>query len=201
MSYPIFVRRFEEKKAFLSNTSIIPPSRYVPFPMKDSLYRALNNFSDMNVEDYIIGPLYSQTVEKSVEFQIGVTGTVESKEDFPITVSRELAEEVGLLPNSMKHLREIKKYKWKRAGRDDTEFHVYFIAIGDCLPVKETKCLSNDQAHEMKKAGCFVYGSEKSILKFLNQDEIIRYQSNDCIEGVVAIQISVILDILNRMRR
>lgn len=207
MSFGIYVREFGESKCYSSNTNVYPPSKYFPFPMKDMLYRS----KKIKLDDYIICPLYIKQGNKGGDFQFGVTGTVEDKEEFDETLKRELGEEVGLIPkrdssidssiDSSRDLLINKKYKWKRAGRESIDFVIYELSISQCCRLDETdikdvsKILPRDELTNQKKIGCFVYGNLPDILKYLNSTQIYRYPSEDDINGVVAIQVKIAREI------
>lgn len=185
MSFGIYVREFNENKYYQSNTNVFSPSKYFPFPMKEILCKSKN----IKDTDYILCPLYSKKDNflKS-DFQLGVTGTVEEKEDFKDTLFRELGEELGLIP---KTINELKRFKWRRSHKDTIEFVVYEANIKNCtliLDSDEKIFTVREENHIDKKVGCYIYGELKDILQFLDSPKINRYKNEDEICGIVAIQ-------------
>jgi hypothetical protein len=192
MSFGIYVREFCESKCYSSNTNVYPPSKYFPFPMKDMLYRS----KKIKLDDYILCPLYVKQGNKGGDFQLGITGTVEEKEEFDQTLRRELGEEVGLIP---KISTTNKKYKWKRIGRDTIDFVIYELPINDCRGLCQEDLENMDNIvitdNPTKKIGCYIYGNLQDVLKFLNSPQIYRFKSEDEIYGVVAIQVKIAKEI------
>lgn len=192
MSFGIYVREFSESKCYTSNTNVYPLSKYFPFPMKDMLYRS----KKIRQDDYILCPLYVKQGNKGGDFQLGITGTVEEKEEYSETLKRELGEEVGLIPTTSI---VNKKYKWKRIGRDSIDFVTYELSISDCRSLNQedldnmNKVVVSDNPN--KKIGCYVYGNLQDILKYLNSPQIYRFKSEDEINGIVAIQVKIAKEI------
>jgi hypothetical protein len=193
MSFGIFVREFSESKFYQSNTNIFTPSKYLPFPMKETLFKS----KKIKDDHYILCPLYSKGKNLKSDFQIGVTGTVEKDEEFIQTIKRECGEEIGLVCINVK---EIKKYKWKRTYKDTVDFVMYETNIKDCETICESDSkisMNRDEDLIDKKVGCYIYGELKDILNFLNTEKIYRYKNEDDICGIVAIQVKIAKELIN----
>lgn len=204
MSFGIYVREFKESKCYKSNINIHPPSKYFPFPMRDVLFRS----KKINIDDYILCPLYEK--KRGGDFQIGMTGTVENKENFEKTLERELGEEIGLIPKNNFDLTR-RKYKWKKLNNEIIDFVTYEISINKCKYLTNEDILNkmkidldkedtpkNSLKNDKNKIGCFIFGDLSDISKFLNQPMIQRYYSEDEIIGIVAIQLKIIKEIYKK---
>lgn len=180
---PIYIRKFTSNQYERSDTSQHTPSKYFPRSMVDGLKIALGKNGYIRHDDYIIGPLY-----RLGDFQIGMTGTVEEKETFHNAISRELGEEIGLVPKANNSLNVLKVSRYEKQTKKIT-FTVYDIYIKHCNPVTEYQdnAILSKNKDCNDKVGCFIYGNKKDILDFLNS-KIYRYKSEDDIIGLVAIQ-------------
>ena len=172
-----------------------PVSHYFPVPMKDAVLRMMEG-DIIAPSDYVLCPLYN-----AGDFQIGVTGSVEIMEADTRAISRELGEEIGLVPIHNHSLRLIKKYNWlksqsgNRGAQRYIDFTVYALPIKRCVPVLEHQhmiSLSNGKDDRSKKVGCYVYGDKDTILSFLSSDRIYRYKSEDSIVGIVALKATLL---------
>lgn len=163
-------------------------SKWFPSPMEKAFAKLYGK--EIRKDDYILGPLY-----KEGDFQVGATGTLERDESYSCAMARELGEEIGLVPTVSKHSRkatdnftEIGSYRYGRGG--SKMMRVYSLYIKDTIPVKEFEHgadLSKSVDDKKRKSGCFVYGSKKDILTFLER-EIYHYDSPDSIIGVVGVK-------------
>lgn len=117
-----------------------------------------------------------------------MTGTVEEKETFQNAVSREMGEEIGLIPKEDTNLKIISANKY-RNGNSNINFTVYDAYIKSCLPVSEHlhNAIVSKHKDSVDKVGCYIYGTKRDILKFLI-GPIYRYSSPDQIIGLVAIK-------------
>jgi len=150
--------------------------------MAIALKIGLSNKGYIREDDYIIGPLY-----KRGNFQIGMTGTVEEKESFHNAAAREMGEEIGLIPRDS-GLKIIRTNSYDKGDKKIT-FTVYDAYIKKCMPVlghQDNAELSKNN-DSVDKVGCYIYGTKKDILDFLD-GQIYRYKSPDEIIGLAAIK-------------
>lgn len=183
MTFSIYARLFTEHQ-IIRTAEVYKKSRYLPFPMKNAFLRLSSFTGCIKSSDYILGPIYDDNT-----FQIGVTGTVEEKEEFEHAIVRELGEEIGVIPEKITY---FKTYEWRRFDKPDTKFSVYYSNIGDCLPVQFDKHgvnLSSNNDRTDQKVGCFVFGHIENMKSFLNQQAIYFYGSEDHIIGVCAVNV------------
>lgn len=181
----LLIRTFSSSSVSESTTDTYSCSRYFPFPMKHALFKLSGPFGCIRSDDYILCPLYDDNA-----FQIGVTGTVEEKEQFEHAMMRELGEEIGVVPTK---LNKLKIYNWQRHDKPDTEFHVYYTNLQSCLavdPDKHGESFSQNSDRNDQKVGCFIYGDIDEIKSFLSQEKIGVYGSPDHIIGVVAVKMT-----------
>ena len=182
---PIYVRFFKSPK--MEEKLDMKMSTYFPDKMKDGLVlgEQLNIFKK---DDYILGPIYA----KVHDFQIGVTGSLEEREKAQEGMTRELGEEIGLIPYTYASLETLVEAERKAPK----PFKVFALSIKHALPVPESQdkkriTSSNKVGKDTKrKVGCFLYGSKEELLAFLQTEKIFRYYNTDKIVGVGAIKLS-----------
>ncbi len=180
----VYVREFKENKFSESDTTYYPLSTYFPYPMKDALHNLVAT-GHIRKSDYILGPIYKNTKD----LQIGVTGTVENKEETKQTTARELGEEIGLVPIDKDFLDVVKCY-----NHNNKSFIVYTLDIKNSFPVLDHQhdAVLSKYEDTKTKVGCFVHGTKKTICNFLNKKNIYVYNSNDGIIGVGAIRVGLL---------
>lgn len=165
----------------------------MPPPMKNALRKALSKSGYIRDSDYILGPLYERG-----DLQIGVTGGVAMQEPTWIAASRELGEEIGLVPRSKENLHKLHKgiYPSRRGYKD---MRVYDLFMSDCLPVLDHQHgakVTTRQDDKNLKVGVYVYGTRQQIYKYLCTSAIYVYHSSDDIVGVGAIRAKDALKLL-----
>ena len=188
----VFVRYFNGKNSVETTfeKGKFRMSKYFPAPMRDAFKKALGSKGYIRGSDYILCPVYS-----SKDIQMGVTGSVEEGESTLNGLSRELGEEIGIVPKDKDSPWLLGKYNWSK----DRDFNVFEVYIKHCIPVAEHQhgaVLSKADDNRNKKVGAFVYGSKKDILDFLGSEKIYVYKSNDDIVGVACIKANTILGLL-----
>ena len=148
--------------------------------------------------DYILGPLYKTKKGRPKDLQIGVTGGIAVQEPNWVAASRELGEEIGLVPKSKSDLYKLHKGTYKtRWGYK--EMQVYDLYIRDTAPVRDHQHgvkVTSREDHPSLKVGCLVYGSRKQVFDFLSRENIYIYYSEDTIMGLGAIKASDILKLI-----
>ncbi len=187
MNYPLYVREFSMDRMFETDCQTYARSRYFPFPMKNALSRLSRYNGHIFSTDYILCPIYDDKT-----FQVGVTGSVEEKEESTCAILRELGEEIGVIPK-VDSIRSVKLYEWRRFDKPDTEFTVYETNIKDCGFVSKDDdgvVFSQEIDRTDKKVGCYVYGIKKDVVDFLNRENIYVYGSDDHIIGIAAVCVS-----------
>lgn len=191
----IYIRKFHSKKNEESDTTKHPISSYFPKIMVAAFRNGFGKNGYIRNEDYIIGPVY-----RSGDFQIGFTGTVEEKEGFYNAISREMGEEIGLVPKDTKSVSILKNSTYNKEGKKIT-FTVYDAYIKHCIPVldHQNNASLSKQKDSRNKVGCFIYGSKKDILHFFNS-KIYRYKSTDDIIGLAAIKADDISLFINHFK-
>ena len=186
-----YVRRFDRKESTEKKDQKI--SAYFPPPMTKAFWKAVGDKGAIRDSDYVLGPIYS-----GGDMQIGVTGGVAYHEAFDKAVSRELGEEIGLVPKRKEDLNKLYK---NRTGKKIMQ--VYDCFINDTTPVldhQHSAKITTEKDTPDLKVGCFVYGTKSTILKFLNQDKIYVYHSDDNIVGIGAIKVSDVWEALEKKK-
>jgi hypothetical protein len=176
MSKQFLCRIFSERTSRYVSENDVKFSTYFPDPMRYTL-------QNINNDEYIVCPLY----EGKLDFQLGITGSHHSHEEFiEITLQREMVEEVGLLPkytciDFTKHV--INSEIISRKGRQI--WNTYSINIKDTyLNTDEYEIKGIDTNY---KIGCIIHGPLDIMQIYVNSD-IIRYKSSDKIIGVVIVK-------------
>lgn len=184
---PAHVRRFSDQKM---KTEKILISKWFPRPLRNGLFFGLTNKNGfIRQSDYIIGPLY-----KDGDLQVGVTGGVGIREPSKKAISREMGEEIGLVPINMDDLQKSGRGKY-----GNKFMQTYNIYIKDCFPVVDSLhgvSVSEKKDSRNNKVGAIVYGSKNQIISFLSSEQIYIYKSNDKIQGVGAFKVSDIIPLL-----
>lgn len=185
----MLVRLFNKKKYGeldpLDNNSY-RVSSYLPQGMKKVLQSKINN-GELQYTDYIIGPLY-----KKNDYQIGVTGGVKYNEPSAKAITRELGEEIGLVPMKLEYL---KTEKVETTGNKTlTVYSLKFEDTTFILDHQHDLEIYNGTDNRKKQVGCLVYGTEKYIKSFFSKEHIYLYKSEDTIKGIVAISIKDIYE-------
>lgn len=175
----MYVRKFQEQSS--KELKKVKWSTHLPKPVVESIFN-----TEILDSDYMLCPMYSDGA-----VQIGITGTVGTKETFIQGMARELAEEAGLLPKSIKNLRRVGNLY---QGHKHTLSYIAYIGV--LKPVqkfehdREVEGTGKDDPN--KKVSCIVYGEKSHMLRFLNKAEIYRFYSVDDIVGLAAIPVSKI---------
>uniref|UniRef100_A0A6C0EQ32 Uncharacterized protein n=1 Tax=viral metagenome TaxID=1070528 RepID=A0A6C0EQ32_9ZZZZ len=183
----VYIKLFTQRgKPKRSSTDKYGISSWFPAPMSKAFFS--NYGTHIRETDWIIGPLYEEG-----DFQIGVTGTLETHENYREAMARELGEEVGILPqptgtihDDLNQFIEIGAGKTKYGSR----LKVYRLYIKDAMLVPKYQHLTDlsvNHDDKTRKSGCFVYGAKKDILALMS-NELYHYKSPDEIVGVAAIQ-------------
>lgn len=186
----MLVRLFNEqsyKKINPFSNKIYRVSDYLPQGMKKVLQDKWKN-DEFYEDDYIIGPLYTRN-----DYQVGVTGGVKRHEMYKMAVTRELGEEIGLVPISFSYLH---KEGVVQSGNKTTI--VYTLKFENCTNILDHQHnleLSKESDDRQKKVGCFVYGSKQDVSNFFSKKHIYTYKSNDNIKGIVAIAVEDIVQL------
>lgn len=186
MDTVVYYRKFDTKKVI--KTTLIECNSFksfFPTPMRVSLDRALSIKGKISENDWILCPLYDEQ-----NFQIGVTGFVELKEQIKNGAARELGEEIGLIPEKNEYLHLIQENIWYKKDKNHVDFPVFDIYIKNCIPVPEHldgKKIGQYGDDKNRKVGCYVYGEQIELLKFLESEKIFRYSSGDKIIGVAMV--------------
>ena len=180
----VYVRKFSERNVHETDTESYPFSKYFPQPIKSAFLKSCNGY--MRKTDYVLGPIYSE-----LDFQVGVTGSVEHGEPYKLAIARELGEEIGLIPSHERDLELISSYRHK--GRTTNVYELYIKHSQPVLEHQHLAKLSKTRDNRKKKVGCFVYGTKKDILDFLGSDSIYIYDSTYDIIGVAAVKVSDVL--------
>lgn len=186
----IYIRKFSESKARKGKVGDYRISGNFPEYMGLGLLEAIKDTGNIRVSDYIIGPLYQRGA-----FQIGMTGTVEIGETRLEGMTRELGEELGLLPeyeSDLDLILEHQEYSKKCTVYDLFINHAKYVPITD-----NGKKMSKNPDNKNMKVGCYVYGKKDKVLSFLNQESINIYKSDDEIIGIVAISVKSVLGEFN----
>ena len=197
LTIPAILRRFRGKTSYENNSQRV--SIFFPPPMKKAFLKGIGNMGKIRPSDYIIGPLYKSRKGRPGDLQIGVTGGIALQEPAWKAISRELGEEVGLVPRSKQDLYELHKGKYTSKNRRK-EMQVYDLYISQAYPVLDHQHgakITQKRDHPSLKVGCFLYGSRKDVLDFLKQSSIYIYYSTDGIVGVGAFKASDILRLIN----
>lgn len=167
------------------SNKIYKVSDYLPQGMKKVLQERWKS-DEFYEDDYIIGPLYTQN-----DYQVGVTGGVKQNEMYRMAITRELGEEIGLVPISFRYLRKEKDIQ----DRNRT-LVVYTLKYKNCTNILDHQHkleLDKGSDDRRKKVGCFVYGSKQEVKNFFSKEHIYTYKSNDNIKGIVAIAVEDIV--------
>lgn len=183
----IYVRKFGAKLQ-KATTNEFPISTFFPKAMKQSFLHALDD-GKIRLTDYVLCPLY-----KEGDFQIGVTGSVKVEEKIRDATSRELGEELGCIPSDNEHLNKLKRY-----AEGKKTYSIYSMQISKTIPVPchlHNVNISKKQDQRDEKVGCFVHGSYKDIVGFI-QKQNNRYYSSDAIVGLAAIEVQDIYNLLH----
>lgn len=189
--YPILVKFFSQKEPKKSDTKKNPFSHYLPSAVKSAI---LQDYREKYLADhhYILCPIYEEG-----DIQIGCTGSATDRElpDKKRAMSRELGEELGIVPTSKEKLYRILS-RSERGRYGVKKYSVYGLALKDCLPVVDSQhgikvAVGRDVRNE--KVGCIVYGTKSCVEKFLSQPKIYRYYSTDDLVGIAAVSIKHIL--------
>lgn len=162
---------------------------YFSHYMKKTLYKCLKA-KKIKYTDYLVGPVYEDNT-----CQVGITGTVGQTEDDIQGMSRELAEEVGILPNYLNSMcKELYSREYIKLGVNKGKcrsHQIYSIPIENTHPVPKAhhQHKSNVKDNKMKKVGCLLYGDKAKVYDFLSRETIYYHNSGDKIIGVCAIAI------------
>lgn len=168
--------------------------------MRKALFKCLK-VKKISETDYLIGPIY-----KDNTCQVGVTGTVGETEDFVQGMTRELAEEVGILPKYLNSLcSEMKYNEYIKKGKNDGKcrcHRIFSLPLANANSVSKAhhKHKSIVKDDKMKKVGCLLYGSKEQVQSLFSQEKIYYHDSADGIIGVCAIAIKDILSLLNQRK-
>lgn len=193
--FPVTVRFFREKSPKILSTKEHPISRYLPGPIRSAIFKDYRDKYLTN-EHFIVCPVY-----KAGDIQIGCTGSATDRElpDKKRAMSRELGEEIGILPLSKEKLYRILTRTEKTQYSKKT-YTIYSLNLKDCIPVLDSQHgikanLGRDVRSE--KVGCIVYGNNKSVKKLLEQEKIFRYYTTDDITGIATISMKNLLQYIN----
>lgn len=169
-------------------------SNYFPPPMVSALYDP-----SIPKDSYIVCPVYKGVGDT----QIGVTGASHLREDPVEGITRELAEELGIVPVASSHLvmvyegKNFIRKKGKPPGRG-VNWNVFLLNLSktDLIPVsREIRGVDT----KTRKVGCLVYGTENRVKKVFEK-VIIPYISEDQIKGIMAVPHSFAIKALANKR-
>jgi len=175
------LRFFHEKSYFDYDFKHRDVSKYFPKPMCWNLESV-----DVKNSHYIICPVYGNK-HKWTDFQIGVTGALGNGESPKIGMSRELKEELGILPKNGTDL--VKTVSETDKGK---KWYMYTLNIKDTWNVGR-KLKINVTDSRVNKVGCIVYGNKADTQKYMNSS-IVLYESGDNIIGAAAIPAKLLRD-------
>lgn len=184
----MLVRLFNEhkyKKVDPFDTKVYRVSKYLPQGMKKTLQEKWKN-DELFEDDYIIGPLYNNN-----EYQIGVTGGVKYKEMLNKAITRELGEEIGLVPISLRYL--SKEKVTHDTNKTLVTYTLKYKNSTVILDHQHNLEINRSRDDRQKQVGCMVYGSLEEVQEFLSKDRIYVYKSDDNIKGIVAITVQDIV--------
>ena len=185
----IYVRELDEEKVYSTTNWLL--STYFPYYVKIGFNVFIKTFPHNVKNYYLLGIQYDEG-----DVQIEVTGTLERNESPIKGMGRELAEEVGLLPEKLRFVSKVEK-----------GFHnqiMYSVNILDTKTVSKSQHWKNHSKNydiRSKKVGCFVYGTKKDMLAFLSKPDIYRYYSKDKIKSICCISLIDAITIHNKRNK
>ena len=151
-------------------------STFLPSTMKILLGKIPLNY-------YILCPLYSFK-----DFQLGVTGTAYFNENIRTTVHRELLEELGIFP--INYIPQI------------ININNNITTYGSNININKIRCnnrfnIIKGNDNRSTKIAVVIYGKEEDILNKYLTKNIIQYESNDNIIGVLSIPMTAVYKYIN----
>jgi hypothetical protein len=138
-------------------------------------------------DDYIIGVQYNED-----DIQVGITGTGRYNEGWKNTLSRELFEEIKLIPN-IKKIENVKRYENKRKQNwSCCKIHIQNTSTKNVYSWSQE---NNDNWRQ--KIGVLVYGGYQDIIEKLSFKNSL---SSDNITHIVMLKCSFVKKYISHFR-
>lgn len=181
-THPFLIRRFSGKRPQIRKR--IKWSTYLPPPIMQVLLDDKRIVDD----DYIICPIYLDGA-----IQMGITGTVGScNESYAKAATRELGEEVGLVPSFEGCLHLVRRQQFQGES-GPKRMAVYIGNLKDFHPVPFTRHQeqgTQGQDNITKKVGCLIISDRAEAKKYLSRKNIHILHSEDEIVGIAAVKVA-----------